>query len=188
VALDILQRSAILLTEAPGNRILGLDKAWLMDMLLEWFNVMVLVAVLALILYKPVREFLRKRSEGIRLRLAESETHLSEALALKEDYEGKLASIESERNDVLETARKHALEKSDALIADARLDADNIRKRAASDVEMEVDKAKDDIRRQIVEVSSLVASLYVARTIDDETQNRLVDEAIVGLEELQWHS
>ena len=56
------------------------------------------------------------------------------------------------------------------------------------DIQREQEKAKDEIKKQIIEVSSLMAGKFVAASIDQNEQNKLVDEVISDLEEVKWLS
>ena len=44
----------------------------------------------------------------------------------------------------------------------------------------------EETRLYIVEIAALMAQNYVAQTIDDETQDKLFEEALAELEDAQW--
>ena len=56
------------------------------------------------------------------------------------------------------------------------------------DIQREQEKAKDEIKKQIIEVSSIMASRFVAEAIDREKQEKMVDEVISDLGEVKWLS
>lgn len=171
------------------DRIMGFfDPAMMYDMLKIWINVVILCVILALILYNPVKNFLKARREGIQRQIETAEHNLQESDRLKADYEAKLREIDKERTAILNEARNQALKQSDEMMVDARHNADLIRNRATQDVEREKEQAKDEMRKQLIEISSLMASRYITANMDQATQSRLLEEAIADLGEAEWLS
>ena len=73
-------------------------------------------------------------------------------------------------------------------IEEAKKEAEAIKSRAMLDIQREQDKAKEDIRLQIIEVSSLVASKFISENINQAEQNKLVDQVIADLGEVKWQN
>ena len=82
---------------------------------------------------------------------------MAQAQALKKEYEEKLKNIESERTAILQEARTTALKNSQIIISDAKTEATAIKDRANLEIERAEEKAKDDIKKQIVQVSTLMS-------------------------------
>ena len=180
--IDIVRRSscAIILAaaELPEGTILNLDKTLLYNILIQLFNVIVLIAVLTKILYKPVRKYLTDRKQRISDEAANVQRIREEAERLREKYESMLEGIEAERDEVLSRANKIAVEKSDQMIFEAHREAESIHNRAKADIETEYRNMENYIKHQIVEISHLMASQFIELSIDRETQGRLIDEAL----------
>ena len=111
---------------------------------------------------------------------------MAQAQALKQEYEEKLKNIESERTAILQEARTTALKNSQIIISDAKTEATAIKDRANLEIERAEEKAKDDIKKQIVQVSTLMSEKFVAAKMTEDEQNKLVDETISDLEEIEW--
>ena len=111
---------------------------------------------------------------------------MAQAQALKKEYEEKLKNIESERTAILQEARTTALKNSQIIISDAKTEATAIKDRANLEIERAEEKAKDDIKKQIVQVSALMSEKFVAAKMTEDEQNKLVDETISDLEEIEW--
>ncbi|MDR2599559.1 MAG: ATP synthase F0 subunit B, partial [Oscillospiraceae bacterium] len=150
------------------------------------FNVAVLAAILAFLLYRPVREILRKRTARIEGQLEQAEEEMKQASELKQSYEKKIAEVEREREDILSEARKYAADSSRRLIDEAKAEADGVRARAVKNVEMEWERAENDMRTAIIEVSATMAEKFVSLAINKETHDRLFDETISDLEGMTW--
>ncbi|MGI6161243.1 MAG: hypothetical protein ACOYJD_04355 [Christensenellales bacterium] len=178
----------ILLNAVPDGRVFGLDQQTLISTGIHLLNACILAVALGFILYKPVQEFMRKRSERISGQLDEARNKMVEADALKAGYEKKLREIDAERVKILEAARLTASEKSRRIIDLARSEAADIKQRAEQSAMSERERLKEETRLYIIEASSLMAGKFVEKTIDSDTQDRLFDEAIAELEESAWLS
>lgn len=168
--------------------ILTLDKQMLIQLGFQLLNTVILCLGLGFILYKPVLNFLALRKEKIATQLSKAEAELVQANKFKAEYEQKLKSIEAERSQILDEARNRAKENEKQIISEAKKEAETLKNRAMIDIQREQEKAKDEIRKQIIEVSSLMTSRFIASSMDEATQNKLVDEVISDLGEVKWQS
>lgn len=166
--------------------VIMLDTQTLIQIVIQLINTCILCFALSKLLYKPVTNFLNARKERIAKDIDTAQARLSEAEALKAEYENKLRNIEAEKNLILEQARSQASKNGQQIIANARAEADNIHTRAMTDIKREEEKAKDDIRKQIIEVSALMSGKFVAATMTEEEQDKLVNETISDLEGVEW--
>ena len=140
------------------------------------------------LLYKPVTKFLNARKERVANQIDTAQNRLNEAEALKAEYEEKLKNIEVEKNTILEKARVQAKANGQQIVAEAKAEAENIHTRAMTDIKREEEKAKDEIKKQIIEVSSLVSGKFIAAKMTEEEQNKLVDDTISDLEGVKWQN
>lgn len=168
--------------------VIMLDQQTLIQVAIQLINTIILCFVLSKLLYKPVLKFLEARKARVADELDSADKKLKEADNLKQVYENKLASIEQERNEILENARISALKNSQQILAEAKKDAETLRKRAEKDIQREQEKAKDEIKKQIIEVSTMVSSKFVAAKINQDEQMQLIDDTISDLEEVKWLS
>ena len=58
--------------------------------------------------------------------------------------------------------------------------------RANSEVELEKKKAADDIKKEIVNVATLMANKVVAASIDTKTQDALIEETLGEIGDKTW--
>mgnify|MGYP001252647009 FL=1 len=93
----------ILLAKAiPEGRLFGLDLQTLIQIGMQLLNAIILAVALAFILYKPVKEFLDKRTNGIQGKIDDADETMAKANELIAEYEDKIKNIEKERIDILE--------------------------------------------------------------------------------------
>jgi len=164
--------------ELPAGTILNLDKNLLINLGIQWLNIIILTVVLVKLLYKPVKKYMADRSKRIHDEIESAHKLREEALELREQYEKMIQDIEQEREEILTQAHKKAVERSDQLLFDARHEADAMYSRALTELETERENITNDVKKQIVEISVLMASRFVEVSIDRETQDRYIDEAL----------
>jgi len=174
------------MSEVPPGRVFDVDSQTLIQIIANIVNVVVLAAVVSYLLYKPVRDILNKRTSRIQGQLLQAEEELEKATDLRRKYEQKMEDIEREREDILGEARKVAADSSRRLLAEAKKEADTVRERAAANVEMEWERAENDMRTAIIDVSAVMAEKFVSLAINKETHDRLFDETISDLEGMTW--
>jgi len=174
------------MSDIPPGRVFDVDSQTLIQIIANIINVGVLAAFVSYLLYKPVRDILNKRTNRIQGQLIQAEEELEKATELRRKYEQKMEEIEREREEVLGEARKIASESSRRLLADAKKEADTIKERAAANVEMEWERAENDMRTAIIDVSAVMAEKFVSLAINKETHDRLFEETISDLEGMTW--
>lgn len=173
-------------SSVPEPSILSFDAELVKNLVFIWINVIILVVILALVLYKPVRAFMDNRKAGIQGDLDEAREAREEAKALQAQWEQKVREVEKEREKVLANANKKALERSEAIIKEAREEAATIRKHAVSELQQEREAMELELRRQLIELSVMLAEQFVMVSVDEDAQNRFIDKAIEDWEERLW--
>lgn len=176
----------MLLNVSETGRVFGLDQQMLISIGIQLLNVAILVFAMSRLLYNPVRNFMKKRADGIKEQIDRAENDISEARDMKLQYEQRISDIELERNEILDSARKAASEKSKSLLAEAKEEADAIKARASVDIQIEQERVKDEMKKSIIEVSSAMASKFVAAAIDQKTHDRLFEETMTELASVSW--
>ena len=175
-----------LLTAVPEGRLFGLDEQTLFSIGVQLLNACVLAAALSYILYKPVQNFLRKRTNKIRTQLENAANDMAVANELKAKYEKSLEIIEHERGEILAKAHKLATKKQQEITIKAKKDAEAIREQARADVAREHEQLRETLRLHIIDVSTVMAGKFITQTIDNKTQNKIFNELIQELEEAAW--
>lgn len=170
------------------GRVFGLDQQTLISMLIQLLNGVILAVALGFILYKPLKEFMQKRTDRIQGKIDNAEATMAKAKELIAEYNEKLSQIDITSQEVIEEARLKAADESRVIIETAKQEAQEIRARTLESIEDDKRRLKEEARLYIIELAFLIAQKYVAQSIDDETQERLFEEAVAELEEAQWQN
>ena len=168
--------------ELPPGTILEFNKTLLIDIGIMWLNVAILTVILIKLLYNPVKKYMSARTQRIQNEIETARRERDEALDLKEKYEKLIGDIEKEREEILRQAHKKAMEKSDQLLFEARHEAELMYNRALADLETERKNVQDEMKKQMIEISIMMASRFVEVSIDRETQDRYIEEAFTDWE------
>ena len=170
------------------ERLFNLDPQLLHDAVLLALSVFVMFTFLSYLLFNPARDFLKKRAERVKDNIDSAEKAKADAEALRLEYEDKLRNIHMEENEILSAARKKALENEAKIIENAKAEAAAIIERADKQAELEMRKAQDDIKKEIITVASMIAGRVVSEKIDTDIQDSLVDDTLKEIGEQTWQS
>lgn len=184
-----MYNKVLLMAQAvPEGRVFGLDAQTFNSAVIQLINAVILAAALGFLLYKPLKNFLHKRTERIQSQIDEADADMAEAKRLIAEYEKKLTDIEKERKEILEDARLKAADERKIILEEAGQEADEIRKRASERVLAEQEHIQEETRLYIIEIASLMAEKYITQTIDPKTQDRLFEETLAQMEDVQWQN
>ena len=146
------------------------------NFLFRVMNFAVLVAVLIVVLRKPLKSGLGARVDQIKSELEELEAKREEAKRAYALMEQRLADAAGEREKVLADFRAMGEKEKAAIIAGAEATAERIKEQANFTIEQETAAAKAELRREVAEMSAAVAEDMLKEKINPEDQTRLVDE------------
>ena len=169
-----------------SEHIFDLDANMLFSACILAINVLVLFIFLSYILFNPIRKVLTDRQERITKEREEAEKNKEDALQLKAEYEEHLKQADKESEVILSEARKKALKNEEKIVEEAREEASRIIENAKREAELE--KSKDEVKKQIIEVSALLAQKYVSSSIDSDKQSELFDETLREIGDKTWQS
>lgn len=134
------------------------------QILLHWLNFVILAGGLYILLYKPVKDFMDKRTEyykELELSAKNKEDELSKQEAL---YRSKLDGAEAEIKELKSKAMAEAAEASDKKIKEAMDEADKIRKAARANAEHESEQIIKDANEEVAKLAAMAAK----KLLDDE--------------------
>jgi F-type H+-transporting ATPase subunit b len=122
---------------------------------------------------KRIRESM-ERADEIQQQAARTEQEFARRLD-EARREGQAIIGQSEK--IADRLRQEEIEKTRKLV-------DELRARAVEDIERERERAVADLRRQVADLAILAAGRAVGRSLDQASQNRLIQEALVEAERL----
>ena len=155
-----------------------------MTMLFQMFNFLVLLWLLTRFLYKPIIDLLDKRAAQIK-------ASLDDAKRNKEESEQELENIRKEYDDakresfsIREQARDIAGKERERIIQSGQAAYDEIVARAGKDMELELARAREDLRRRVGELGVDIARRILQSDLNEEQRNKATSEYLDAAEKL----
>ena len=147
-------------------------------MLWKVVNFTALVIGLYFVWTKVVKKMLIDRSEDIKNALAEAAQMKETALAREKEYNEKLKLFDTKIKEVHDDLRKDGEAEKARIIQEANEAADMIQVQAKKLVELEVERGKAEIRREVALLSIASAEEILKKELTDKDQERLVKESL----------
>lgn len=146
--------------------------------LISLANLVIIFLIVKRFLFKPVKKLFAERRAAIDGKYAQADEAKAQALADKEAYESKLATADAQADGIIKDASDAAKRRAEQILADANARADAIVARAQEAAELERKKAEDDIKREIVGVSTSLAEKMLEREVNADDHRTLIDSFI----------
>jgi F-type H+-transporting ATPase subunit b len=146
-------------------------------------SLLILVGVLYL-LKRFAAPALAHRAAAIAERRVGLEKAKADAEAKLAVYKAKLAEMEQEAERIKADARAEGEILKNKIVADARAQAEAVVVRAAAQIEMETDRARDRLRRETSLAAIEMAEEIIKKSFGPDDQKRLVDGYLSHLESM----
>lgn len=169
-------------------RLFSLDAQLIHDTLFLMIAMLIMFTFLSYLLFNPVRDFLKKRQEKVKGDLETAAKDKEDAMLLKMEYETKIKEIQKEAEIILSEARQKALKNEAKIVDEAKEEAARILARANAQIELERKKAADDMKKQMVEIASLMAEKAVRGVVSVKLEDALVEETLKEIGENTWQN
>jgi F-type H+-transporting ATPase subunit b len=142
----------------------------------------IVVIVLGKFAWGPVLGLLQQREEFIHRALADAKRDRDAAEASLKEYTAKLQSAHLEAAALVEDARRDGERLREEIRQRAKGEADKMITNAQRQIQLETGRALEQIRREAVDLSVLIASKIIQRNLTKEDNERLIDEALKQVE------
>lgn len=128
---------------------------------------------------------LDSRSSRIADDLQKAEQSRKEAERLMTNYQGQLVAARQMAAKAMEEAHQEAARYRDQALEDLNQELAKKKNAALLEIEQAKQRAMDDVRLTVVELSMQVAERLIVKTMQPEDANRMVQDALTNLGESQ---
>ena len=154
------------------------------------FHTINLVILISAIVYlekkkKFLHNFFQNRHDNLKKALEEAEAEKRKAEEKYREYQGKLENIEKEIQALTELLRKDGNSEKELMLKNARDLAERMKKDAQMSADQEIAKARYELRKEAVRLAVQMAEEKLQKEMKDEDQDRLAEENINNIKELQ---
>ena len=141
-----------------------------------------LVFALKKLAWGPLLEALETRQNAIRKSLDDAQQAKSELERLNAESARIIQQARVEAEGIVSQGRVDGDRLREEIRSKARTEADNIVKNAERQIQLETSRALEQIRREAVDLSVMIASKIIQRNLSREDNERLIDEALKQVE------
>lgn len=139
--------------------------------------------VLKAFVWKGVLGAIDERREAIRRQFDEIDRKQAELASMTKDYEERLRRIDEEARERMNKAIDEGRRISADLTEKARKDADAHLERAQATIRIETDKARIELRDEIVTLAITAAERLLKQRLDDEGHRTMVRAFVAEMED-----
>lgn len=154
---------------------LGLD--W-MTILFYVINLIILIAFLTLLLYKPIKKMLKKNREKIDEIYEENDRLKHESDELKSKYDEMVSDAKVESVRVAAEVAESAQVKSEEIIAAAQKQADEIISEAKKNALVERERYKTEYKDSVGTLAVEIAQKLLEREVSKKDNSVLIEEVL----------
>ena len=150
--------------------------------IMQIINFSVLAILLYMFLWQPMIAFLDQRREEIREDINSARKRNADAQEALTEYQSKLTEARAERQAMVEDGKRDGRQERDAIIAQARSQAERVVEDAQREIAAEVARARDELRREVSSISVQVAQHILEREIQPTDHEAMIEDLIKEIE------
>ena len=151
------------------------------SLFVQLVNFLILLAILSRLLYKPLLAKMEERSAAIKRSLDEAQAARAEAARQQEENAERLRAAYAEAQSIRAAALKEAGEEQRKLVEAARREAQQLVESAKGQMDNDVRRAREELRREVSEIAISVAEKLVRKSLRDDDHRRIVDDSIARI-------
>jgi F-type H+-transporting ATPase subunit b len=135
-------------------------------------------------LFAPVKKIVAKRQEEVSAVYDEASKTRDEAIELKSTWDDKMKTADDEAERIVKEAVEKAENRNEVLLYESREKAESIIRKAKAEVERTKADAEEQMRKEIVDVSTALSEQVLGREINIDDHRNLIDSFIDNLEDM----
>jgi F-type H+-transporting ATPase subunit b len=132
--------------------------------------------------WPAITEALDKRQHAIEESIDTAERARSEAAGLLEEYRERLKEARGQADEIVARARKAGEVHERESLEQAKAKRDELIEQTRRDIEAETRRAIQEIRNEVADLTILATEKVTRKTLDDDDQRRLVEDALSDLD------
>jgi F-type H+-transporting ATPase subunit b len=155
--------------------------------LLLWtiITFIVLVLIMWRAAWKPLVDALDVRAEIVRSDIENAEKNRIESEQLLAEHERMMDRAKEEATKIIAEGKSDAEKLKDSIVARANSEAKELTERAKKEIFLAKEKALDELKAEVVILSTEIASKIIAKNLKPDDQKAIVEKAIKKLRTVQ---
>jgi len=180
VSLLLVVPAVVLAAEGGGEHgggLISVDKS----LIVQFVNFFILLFILQRLLYKPFLAKMHERTAAIKTSLEEAQAVRAEAARQQQENEARLRTAHAEAAAIRDQALREVAEESRKHIESAQAQARKLVDDTKAQLDAEVRRAREELRREVSDLAIAVAEKLVHRTLRGDDHRRIVADAIAAM-------
>ena len=145
---------------------------------IQFLSFLILLTVVFVFAYKPVKKILKKRADYIENEIKEARESNLEAQKSVDEAKEMVASSKVQASEIIARAEKQGQERYDMMLASANNEIVEMKKDAEKDIERAKEEAIQDIRNEMVNVALSASEEILKREVDSKDNRKLAEDFI----------
>ncbi len=143
---------------------------------------LILFPVIRSFFLAPLSEAIGTRTTDLERTFSEAEDLQTEMTQLRNDYEKRLTDTEASAREQIRAEINKAQELRAQLEAEARSKADDYRKKAEEEIDIEKNRVMNDLRLHVVDLTLGATERILGENVDSAVNRKLIQEFVDKLE------
>lgn len=150
-----------------------------------WYAVNFLIFVFFLVKFakKPLANAMQSRHDSIKATIDENQKAYDTAKERHDSYRQKLAHVDTESRELIESSKQDGANERDRIIATAREYAKRLREDAVSVISQEEERARTRLQHDVARAALKGAEDMLRRGLTDADRERLFDQSLQMIEQ-----
>lgn len=161
-----------------GDDIIGKLIPDLWSFLVQFIAFIVLIIVVTFLIYKPVKKMLNKRKEHIEKTIKDANEQLFDAKNKNAEASQNIKNSYAEADKIISNAKKEAKKQSEVILNDTEEVLKAKKKQADADIEKAKQLAKEEIKKDAVEIAYLMSEKILEREVKREDDDRIINSLL----------
>jgi F-type H+-transporting ATPase subunit b len=132
--------------------------------------------------FPRIQEALDRRQKAIEESIDAAERTRHEADEILAEYRERLAEARGQADEIVARARKTGEASEAEALADARRKREEMLEQTRREIQAETRRAIQEIRKEVADLTVLATEKVTRKTLDDDDQRRIVEEALSELD------
>lgn len=156
------------------------------NLLFSAITVLVLFLILKKFFFEKVHNFMEERENEVRTQFetAEENNRLAEQKLM--DYEERIKNYQSEGREIIKAAKDDAKVQAQSILDDAKEKARVAIEKSEAEIERQKNNARRELKDEIGSLAVKAAERIIEKELSDRNQSEIVDKIIREAEEERW--
>ena len=156
------------------------------NLLFSAITVLVLFLIMKKFFFEKVHNFMEERENEVRTQFetAEENNRLAEQKLM--DYEERIKNYQSEGREIIKAAKDDAKVQAQSILDDAKEKARVAIEKSEAEIERQKNNARRELKDEIGSLAVMAAERIIEKELSDRNQSEIVDKIIREAEEERW--